>query len=81
MRVSVQLAYKVPVLGSQDRLLLAPGRRELSAQVGQGPRPGGTSRVRTGDGLARRARRGLCAEVQGIPALGWSNWNALGNSS
>lgn len=50
MRVSVQLAYKVPVLGPRDRrLLLAPhrflpGGREVGAQAGQGPRPGRTSR-------------------------------------
>lgn len=88
MRVLIQLAYKVPVLGPQDRRLLfspprlsPPGGRELGSQVGQGPRPGRTSRIRSGGGLARRARLGLCAEVRGIPVLGGSNWNGLGNSS
>ena len=88
MRVSVQLAYKVPVLGPRDRrLLLAlhrflPGGRELGAQAGQGARPGRTSRgPHWRGGVARHARREFCAEVRGIPGLGRSNGNALGNSS
>lgn len=42
MRVSVQLAYKVPVLGPRDRRLLrAPGPRASSVPgLGPGPWPG-----------------------------------------
>nr|CAI9701444.1 unnamed protein product [Rangifer tarandus platyrhynchus] len=67
MKVSVQLAYKVPVLGPQDRrLLLAPrrflpGGRELGAQGGAGTRAGphlaGPHRRRDG---GARSPRALC---------------------
>lgn len=86
MRVSVQLAYKVPVLGSRDRRLLrAPGPRELSAQAGTWPVARGraaSSRVHSGEGVARHARRRRpCAEIAGIPALPRSEGTALENWS
>lgn len=72
MKVSVQLAYKVPVLGPQDRrLLLAPrrflpGGRELGAQGGAGTRAGphlaGPHRRRDG---GARSPRALCGRFEG----------------
>ncbi|XP_027373860.1 uncharacterized protein LOC113877689 [Bos indicus x Bos taurus] len=72
MKVSVQLAYKVPVLGPQDRrLLLAPrrflpGGRELGSQGGAGSRAGphlaGPHRRRGG---GARSPRALCGRFEG----------------
>lgn len=73
MRVSVQLAYKVPVLGPQDRRLLPssrPARQELSAQAG-------VYRDHTGEGVARGARRGLCGQIRGIPVFRRNSGNVL----
>lgn len=74
MRVSIQLAYKVPVLGPQDRRLLPssrPARQELSAQAG-------AYRDRTGEGVARGARRGLWADSRD-PCVSQEQWERAQN--
>lgn len=80
MRVSVQLAYKVPVLGPQDRQLLrAPGRLGRSSALRRECEllPGATSRDHTGEGAARGPRRGLCGRIRGIPVLRRNGGNVL----
>lgn len=72
MKVSVQLAYKVPVLGPQDRRLLLvprrflPGGRELGSQGGAGTRGGphlaGPHRRRGG---GARSPRVVCGRFEG----------------
>lgn len=78
MRVSVQLAYKVPVLGPQDRHFLHAPRRpkpapSWSSCVPAGPPPPMSTRV---EGLGRRAPRGVSA-VWGKSVLRQRNSNAL----
>ncbi|XP_037666411.1 translation initiation factor IF-2-like [Choloepus didactylus] len=70
MRVSVQLAYKVPVLGPQDRRCLgAPRPRPASSRAHQRRRGGldsggaATPRVHTGErGGKARSLRALCGD-------------------
>lgn len=78
MRVSVQLAYKVPVLGPQDRHFLHAPRRpkpapSWSSCAPAGPPPPMSTRV---EGLGRRAPRGVSA-VWGKSVLRQRNSNAL----
>lgn len=80
MRVSVQLAYKVPVLGPQDRQILrAPGRLGRSPALRRECEllPGATSRGHTGEGAARGPRRGLCGRIRGMPVLRRNGGNVL----
>lgn len=81
--MSVQLAYKVPVLSSQDRRLLqapsrrSPGPRKLSAGDSDNG-PDATSRVHAGEEVvARCSNLRLGAEIPGLPALRGSMRNML----
>lgn len=82
MRVSDQLAYKVPVLGPRDqRLLHGPRPRPASSRARLRCGRRAASQVHAGEGVARCARHRLRAGIREIPALRWRNSYALGSVS